>query len=207
MKKSSFLFVLCLLSMAACNKPAPVDPYTKIEGRVMDRGTEIPIADMRVRCIEVTYNGLLSNPSKRVIESVQSDSKGQFSFSFHWNDPSKSYEVDVVPDLEKYYILPHVQGKAVRGQTNKIDLLLNPYAWVKYRIRNINPFNNKDTIRTSSGVYIGMNIDVIAFEKTLKIWDKPDSIGWMVTKNDIRTRYNNPITLIPRDTVPYEINY
>ncbi|MBL7814184.1 MAG: carboxypeptidase regulatory-like domain-containing protein [Saprospiraceae bacterium] len=207
MKKNPFLLIVFLLSLFACKKPEPVSPATKIEGRVMDRGTEIPITNVRVRCLEITYNGFLTNPSKRVIESVQSDSNGRFSFSFQWIDPSKDYEVDVIPDLEKYYILPYVQGKTVRGQTNKINLLMNPYAWVKYRIRNINPFNNKDTIRTSPGVYIGMNIDVTAFEKTLKIWDKPDSIGWLVTKNNIMTRYNKPITLIPRDTVAFEINY
>ena len=192
----------------SCGKPKPVDPSTRIEGRIMDRGTEIPLANWRVRFIEVTYNGLFSNPSKRVVQSTNSDAKGQFSFDFQWTDESKDFEVDAVPsDLEKYYILPFVQGRVGRGQTNKVDLLMQPYGWVKYQVKNTNPFDDRDTIRCYAGMFTGKNVDKTAFDKTLKAWNQPDSIGWSVVKNNILTRYVKPITIVPHDTVTFEINY
>ena len=208
MKKNLLFPLLLLAGLMSCGKPKPIDPATRIEGRVMDRGTEIPLSNWRVRFIEITYNGLFSNPSKRVVQSVNSDAKGQFAFDFQWTDASQDYEVDVIPaDLEKYYVLPFVSGMVKRGQVNKIDLLLMPYAWVNYKIKNINPTTNKDTMSCYAGTFVGKNIDITVLHKTSRVWDKPDSIYWRVIKNSVTTEFKKPISLVPHDTVTFEINY
>ena len=150
MKKNIFISMLMLLCLMSCQKPKPVDSATKIEGRLLDRGSEIPIPNTRVRLIEVKSTSAWST-GRSVIQSATSDAKGQFTFDIQWTDDSKSYEVDAVPnDLDKYYILPFVRGEVKKGQTNKVDLLMSPYGWIKYKIKNINGFEFKFVISSKS---------------------------------------------------------
>lgn len=196
-----------VLTLFACPKPAPIDPTTKIEGRLMDRGTEIPIPNTSVKLVEVKSN-FPNLPTNTIVQSVTTDDKGQYAFSFQWTDALKTYELDARPkDLNKYYDLPKVVGDIKRGQTNKTDCFLNPYGWVNYRIKNINPFDDRDTIRCLAGMFTGRNVDKTVVYKLIKLWEKPDSIGWSVVKNNILTRHVKPIALVPKDTVLFEINY
>ena len=207
MKKNIFISMLMLLCLMSCHKPKPVDSATKIEGRLMDRGSEIPIPNIRARLIEVRSTGSWST-GRSVIQSATSDAKGQFTFDIQWTDDLKGYEVDAVPnDLDKYYDLPFVRGEVKKGQTNKVDVLMQPYGWIKYKIKNINPYDDRDTIRCGAGTFIGKNVDKVAFNKRLKLWTQPDSVGWTVTRNNINISYVKPITLVPHDTVTFEINY
>jgi hypothetical protein len=207
MKKNTFFILLLAFGFTACDPTKPVDPTTKIEGRLMDRGTNIPIPNTAVKLVEVTGN-LLSTPQRNIIQSVTTDDKGQYTFTYQWVDLLKTYELDARPkDLDKYYDLPKVVGDFKQGQTNKVDCFLNPYSWVKYRIRNTNPFDNRDTIRCYAGMFTGRTVDQTVIYKDLKIWDKPDSIGWSVVKNNILTRYVKPVAYLPKDTVLFEINY
>jgi hypothetical protein len=207
MKKNAFFLLLTALSFAACNPtPMPVGP-TKIEGRLMDRGTNIPIPNTAVKLVEITGD-LFGTPKRDIIQSVTTDDKGQYAFTYQWEDLLKTYELDARPkDLDKYYDLPKVVGEFKQGQTNKVDCFLDPYSWVKYRIRNTNPFNDRDTIRCYAGMFTGRNVDQTVIYKDLKLWDKPDSIGWSVVKNNILTRYVKPVSYVPKDTVLFEINY
>jgi hypothetical protein len=207
MKKYIFFSVLIALSFAACNPtPTPVDPTTKVEGRLMDRGTNIPITNTVVKLVEVTGN-FLGNPERKVIQSVTTDDKGQYAFTYQWSD-LKTYDLNSSPsDLDKYYSQPKVVGEFKQGQTNKVDCFLYPYGWVKYRIRNMNPFDDRDTIRCLAGVFTGKNVDKTVVVKQLKLWEQPDSSFWSVTRNNVWTRYSKPIALVPKDTINYEINY
>lgn len=207
MKKALF-FMLLAFNFAACDgKKTPTDPQTKIEGLLMDKGTVNPISNTRVRLIEITYNGLFSNPTKRVIQSAISDARGQFAFDFQWDD-KLDYEIDAIPNnFEKYYELSSTKGSILKGQTNKVDCFLNPYSWVKYKIKNVNPFDDQDTIRCFAGTFVGRNVDKTVIVRASKIWVKPDSIAWGVTKNKILTNYEKQINLVPKDTIDYEINY
>jgi hypothetical protein len=207
MKKYIFFPMLFALSFIACDsKPTPIDPTTKIEGRLMERGSNIPIPNTEVKLVEVKSN-FPNLPTTTLIQSVTTDDKGQYAFTFQWTD-LKTYELDARPnDLTKYYDLPKVVGEFKQGQTNKVDCFLNPYSWVKYRVKNSNPFDDRDTISCVAGTYIGRNVDKTVIVKTSKIWEKPDSVGWIVIKNKIETRFVKPITLVPKDTVSFEINY
>ena len=138
MKKYIFLSLTLILGLVACNsKPTPVDPHTKIEGRLLDEGTTIPISNTRVRLIEIDYSEPWSS-TKRVIQSVSSDVNGQFAFDFQWATGRIGYEVDARPNnLVTYYEVSDTKGNITQGQTNKIDCFLSPYAWVEYRVKNI----------------------------------------------------------------------
>jgi hypothetical protein len=207
MKKNVFFLLLVALSFAACNStPTPVDPTTKVEGRLMDRGTEIPIANTAVKLVEITSE-LLGTQTRTILQSVTTDDKGQYAFTFQWAD-QKSYELDVRPnDITKYYDLPKVVGEIKRGQTNKVDCFMYPYGWVRFRIKNVNPFDDRDTIRCLPGVYTGKNVDMTIVVKQLKLWEKPDTSFWSVTRNNVWTRYSKPIALVPKDTINFDINY
>lgn len=207
MKKNIFFVLLLTLDFIACIKPKPVDPATKIEGQLLERGTETPIPNTKVKLIEVTSH-FPDNPTMVTINSVITDDKGQYSFDFQWTDPLKTYELGVVSnDLAKYYSQPKVVGNIKRGQLNKTDCFMYAYGWVKYRVKNINPYDDRDTIWCRIGMLTGKNIDKTVVLKELKSWEKPDSIGWIVTKNKIQTSCVKPIALVPHDTIPYEINY
>ena len=72
MKKYIFLSLTLILGLVACNsKPTPVDPRTKIEGRLMDKGTINPIPNTRVRLIEVNYSEPWLTPASQVIISTK----------------------------------------------------------------------------------------------------------------------------------------
>jgi hypothetical protein len=207
MKKNIFIVVLFLFGLTACNKPKPVDPATKIEGRLMDIGTEIPILNTRVRLIEITSK-LPSSASRFILQSTTSDEKGLFTFNFQWTDPLKTYEVDAVPnDLEKYYEVPVVKERIQRGEVNKINCLMSAYGWIKYRVRNTSPYDNRDTIRFLGGMFTGINVDKTVILRQLKRWDQPDSTFWWITRNNIATLYQKPITIVPHDTISFDINY
>ena len=208
MKKYIFLSLTLILGLVACNsKPTPVDPRTKIEGRLMDKGTINPIPNTRVRLIEVNYSEPWSS-TKRVIQSVSSDANGQFAFDFQWATGRIDYEVDARPNnLETYYEVSSTQSRIQQGQTNKVDCFLSPYGWINFKVKNTNPFNDKDTIRCYVGTFVGKNVDKTILYKTGKAWTRPDSIGWTVTKNSIAKSYITPVTIILKDTVTFEINY
>ena len=208
MKKYIFLSLTLILGLVACNsKPTPVDPHTKIEGRLLDEGTTIPISNTRVRLIEIDYSEPWSS-TKRVIQSVSSDVNGQFAFDFQWATGRIGYEVDARPNnLVTYYEVSDTKGNITQGQTNKIDCFLSPYAWVEYRVKNINSPDGKDTLRCLAGLFTGKNVDKSVIVKTTKLWTKPDSVYWSVVKNYVWTNYKKPITIIPKDTVNFEINY
>jgi hypothetical protein len=207
MKKTVFFIALMVISCTACTKKMLTDPTTKVEGRLMERGTNIPIPNTAVKLIEVT-NNFPNLPTLTPVQTVISDANGQYAFTFEWTDGTKSYELDAHPtDLEKYEYSPKVVGTIERGQTNKSDCFLYPYGWVRYRIRNTNPFDDRDTIRCFAGTFVGKNVDKTVIVKQLKLWEKPDSIGYGVTKNNIRTAFVKPIALSPKDTINFDINY
>ena len=208
MKKYIFFSIALILGLVACNsKSTPIDPHTKIEGRLMDEGTNIPISNTRVRLIEIDYSEPWSS-TKRVIQSVISDANGQFAFDFQWATGRIGYEVDARPNnLETYYEVSATKGNIAEGQTNKIDCFLSPYGWVKYKVKNINPFDDRDTLRCYAGLFTGKNVDKTILVKESKIWSRPDSTYWEVVKNNIKTSYKKPITIVPHDTVTFEINY
>jgi hypothetical protein len=207
MKKYIFLSFSLILGLYACNsKPTPIDPTTKIEGRLMDRGTEIPITNTAVKLVEIT-SALLGTQTRTTVQSVTTDDKGQYAFTFQWKD-QKSYELDARPkDLDMYYSQPKVVGEIKYGQINKVDCFLYAYGWVKFRVKNTNPFDDRDTIRCLAGVFTGKNVDKAVIVRQLKLWEIPDSSYWSVTRNNVFTRYSKPIALSPKDTIDYEINY
>ena len=208
MKKYIFFSLTLILGLFSCkSKPTPVDPHTKIEGRLLDEGTTIPISNTRVRLIEVNSSEPWSS-TQRVIQSAISDANGQFAFDFQWVEGLIHYEVDARPNnLETYYEVSSTKSPITQGQTNKVDCFLSPYAWVNYRVKNINPFDDRDTLRCYAGLFTGKNVDKTVLYKTQKLWTKPDSIGWSVVRNNVLTRYVKPVTYVPKDTVTFEINY
>ena len=133
MKKYIFLSLTLILGLVACGpKPGPVDPHTKIEGRLMDKGTVNPISNTRVRLIEVNSSEPWSS-TQRVIQSAISDANGQFAFDFQWATGRIGYEVDARPNnLETYYEVSSTQSPITQGLTNKVDCFLTPYGWIKF---------------------------------------------------------------------------
>ena len=207
MKKYILFSLVFVFGLMACPKPKPTDPHTKIEGRLMDKGTVNPISNTRVRLIEIDYSEPWSS-TKRVIQSVSSDVNGQFAFDFQWATGRIGYEVDARPNnLVTYYEVSDTKGTIKQGQTNKIDCFLSPYGWINFKVKNTNPFNDRDTVRCSAGTFIGKNVDRTILVKEGKIWSRPDSTYWEVVKNNVKTTFYKPITIIPKDTVTFEINY
>jgi hypothetical protein len=97
------------------------------------------------------------------------------------------------------------------GRLNKKNLVITPYAWIKLRIRNVNPFDQWDTIRIfnsspiSRGMYFGPLIDVT--DKYRVLGTAKEYLGWRVSKNGQVTSKEMYLSVIPQDTLSFEINY
>ena len=96
---------------------------------------------------------------------ADNDGKYQFEFFHKVDDFDRKelyiYRVDCIKD--QYF--PYREKKAHKGMwTKNLNFVLDPYAWIKVHIKNVNPFDDRDLISTNSdgggGEYYGKSVDV-----------------------------------------------
>ena len=195
--------------MARCQKDNTyLGDHTIAEGIITEKGSGKPVANVQMRLRRCTYQ-VFGSSSCETIDTMRTNTKGFFSFDFK-HEKEYQYEIRAVPDAEKYFVENNDAPLEKGRYSNKINLLLTPYSWVKLRIRNVNPINQWDTIRIfnsspNRGEYLGGVVDVI--DKYRVFSTVKEYIRWRISKGGQVTTHEVYLDCPAHDTVTYQINY
>ena len=205
------LIICCLIIIAGCNKNN--EYYTTVNGKVLEFGTNIPIEGAKVFLYGGIPDGDLSNPGAILekIDSFITNPDGSYSFAFD----AKSYpirEMSVKEDLYFPIKIGDVILRIYTGKDNEIDIIMNPHAWLNIYIKNTIPYDEFDRLGVW-GSWGGGNVFEVFGEnvedsKTILVkGNKELTIFWSVTKNGIKTSYQEPVICPAHDTTSFEILY
>jgi hypothetical protein len=197
MKNLIFLSLSFLLSaLTSCEK----DNTTSIEGKVLEEGTNTPLPNKKIY-IYNTESVFLGSYSEIPIDTILSDSNG----NYRWVTDRKG-EVINLKAIDTRYNTKNT-ATVNPGSNKGKDLFLIPKAWIRYHIKNVNPFDGSDQIKTGflgSPLY-GQNIDDSFLIQT--IGNKKNFVYWFVTKNKIQKEFRDSVFIKGLDTLDYNINY
>ncbi len=114
-----FLISLCCFS---CSKDS-IDPF-----RVIDAATKEPIANATVALFEKASNGILSSPSRTLVEIVETDAEGGYNFTYSLSG-DRTYDVSV--DADTYW--QSTRNSYPRNPTIEMD----PEGYVKVKVMKL----------------------------------------------------------------------
>jgi hypothetical protein len=210
MKKYFFVLLSFGFLMQQCTKDDTyLGDHTIAEGIITEEGTGKPVANVLMRLYKCTYQ-VLGSSSCDTFSSTRTDAKGFFSFDFK-HEKDYQYEINALPDTEKYFVRDNGAPVEKGRYSNRINLKLTPYAWVKLKVKNVSPVNQFDTIRIfntsaiSRGEFYGTNVEFT--DKYRVLSSNKEYLGWRVSKNGQVTLKEILLNCPPLDTVTYEINY
>ena len=208
MKKSTFLLLAFILSVPllwiSCDNDGILSGTTIIEGQVLAYGTNEPVENATVTLYERVSTGSFSGADVAV-ETIITDASGSYSFE------SEGLGLTGVNATHDNYFEPNMitYDGIVYKNRNNIDIVIDPHAWLKLHIKNVNPFDQNDYINVNGfiteGPWHGMSIDI---NPTMLIrGNKENKIAWFITKNNISTNQFAPIYCEGHDTTYFEIFY
>jgi hypothetical protein len=210
MKKYFFVLVSFSFLMVQCRKDDTyLGDHTIAEGIITEEGTGKPVANVQMRLRRCTYQ-VLGSSSCEMFDTTRTDAKGFFKFDFK-HEQDYQYEVRAAPDAEKYLVKNNDAPLEKGRYSNKINLILSPYSWVKLTVKNVNPVNQLDTIRIfnssaiSRGEYYGTFVEFTDKYKVLS--SNKEYLGWRISKNGQVTLKEVFLNCPAHDTVAYLINY
>lgn len=198
----SMLFSLCFVSCLKDN--AQVDHDVVWKGRILENGTNKPIPDADIYLYEHELDiDFLSN-SPRILKNIYKADKDGF-YEFTYRDLVKNgYEIQV--SAGKYYTSNKLASDDRNG-VSKVDILLDPYAWIKFHVKNVNPYDENDKILVNNlKPLVGNRVDTFLIEQSIGN-KKFDIITWYY-KNQIKYVLRDSINkLVSQDTTYFEIKY
>jgi len=136
-KAKTILLLLFAISALSCAKDK-IGTTRYVEGKVLEYGTEKPVANARVLLLEA--RGEFLGPSYKVIvDSTWTDEKGYYRFQYIKYPGSNfvSATGDQYFKSEDYYVLDQKKSKT--------DIVLDPHAWLKVKIVHNGPIGEFDT--------------------------------------------------------------
>jgi hypothetical protein len=131
-----------------------------VEGRVLEYGTNKPIANATVYLMEVKGTFLGPSGSSK-IDSTTSDHNGRYKFTYMDNP----YVSEIRGNANLYYDnYAYIMGT---GKKLKTDLILDPHAWLRIHVKSNNPGNTTNSIFFEDGSctpegHVGKNLDTIS---------------------------------------------
>ena len=208
MKKTPIfiLTIVVILSVSSCDNGSDLLPYTIIEGKVLEYGTEEPIENAQVVLYEQTSSGTFST-SDLPIDTILTDATGSYSFQYNGRG-----QTGVKAFHDTYFPISRVPYENIYyKQRNVENIILDPYALLELHIKNVNPFDGNDRIGLaefcdeSYPEFFGANVD------TTIICDvrgnHENNISWWVLKNGVDTRDEANIYCEGHEVTKYEIFY
>jgi hypothetical protein len=206
MKK--YLFVLLSFSflMVQCRKEA--NNYVKVSGKVLEFGSNKPIANAKVAIYE-EGGAFLGSTWTKLVDSTHTDANGFYRMEKSNIDNGSSYYVAAAAN--KYYTFDPTKYVATGQDVVNNDIVLDPFAWIKVHVKNVNPFNERDSILLGNVVgtipmtHVGRNIELNYTNKVRG--NLSMRATWTVAKNSIGKSFVDTIKISAHDTLNYEILY
>jgi hypothetical protein len=206
MKKYFFVLVSFGFLMVQCRKES--NNFVKVSGKVLEFGSNKPIANAKVAVYE-EGGAFLGSTWTKLVDSTHTDANGFYRIEKSNIDNASSFYVAAAAN--KYYTFDPTKYVATGQDVMNNDIVLDPFAWIKVHVKNVNPFDDKDKIGLGNGIgtlqifHIGKNIELNHVNK-LK-GNSPITIDWSVTKNGILKEFRDTIKISAQDTLKYEILY
>jgi len=177
-----------------------------VSGYVLEYGTLDPIEGARVYLVGGSAGGV-SGPNWNLVDTFITGPDGKYAF--------RRSEEPVIVALyvyaDQYY---DIIEKAVKFPERKqeIDIVMDPYAWIKLHIKNTNPYDINDLFSFSGEWgggslpdYYGMNVDLYYLQKVYG--NRFIDVYWGVTKNNKFNFSQDSVFTVTHDTVDFEILY
>jgi hypothetical protein len=146
MKNIFFLF-LTILTITSCGKK----DFTSVEGHVFEKGSNKPVANAQVifsRCVSGDGTGAAAVCTD--IETVTTDANGKYVFTKEKDDADR-YRIRA--EKTNYGKPVEVFQTADAGKcTEDINFTLPAFAWIKFHVKNVNPFDDGDLIRAPGAI-------------------------------------------------------
>lgn len=205
-KRNTILFFcLTVLSGTGCYKDNPVGDHDVLwKGRILEKGTNKPVPNADIFLYEHELDGDLWGGSPRIlINSYKADGEGWYQFTF--NDLAKhGYDIQVV--AKDYYESKKMSPNEVNG-VSKMDVVLDPYAWIKFHVKNVNPQDDNDRITIDRFQPLdGRNIDTFLISE--QIGNLDHEVIKRITKGGVyKILYDTLPALKAHDTTYFEIKY
>jgi hypothetical protein len=208
MKKLIFIFlsVLIIKLLASCH--ALNSKFTRIEGKVVDMGSGKGIAGATVVIYECVSGGFGGGRFCEPIDSVFTDKDGNYKYENATSDAS-SFDLRA---FKKNHTLDVSIGVSTGEKYKDKNLTLRAHAWVKFHVKNVNPFNEYDLIKSPGAIgagnynYLGTKIDTTyligPYTGNIK-----HEIFWVTIKNKQQKSYSDSLFCKGLDTTFYEIKY
>ena len=153
------LIGILLLLIVSCNEPMPELPekyklkdsrYTKIEGQVLEYGTNKPLSYASVILQEAIYERGSGGGNYISIDTIQADAEGKYYLEFKHESNTSTYNVDYKIYCEEFWYFPDDYDMEV-GYGYRRNLVLDPYSWIRVHVKNVNPNNEFDEVFVTSG--------------------------------------------------------
>jgi hypothetical protein len=155
------MLLLFLWTFSSCDKPEVENPQphktvyenktrTKVTGRVMEYGTLKPMAQCMVVLEESFFAPRSGGGRYYPIDTTYTDDQGYYLYDFkhvpHSNDYFFTYQVKAV---QQNYFNGYTEFESGYWERDR-DIILDPFAWIKAHVKNVNPFDEMDYLFTSS---------------------------------------------------------
>ena len=199
------LFSVLLLSLGSCDDNTPeILPHTIVKGRVLEYGTNEPVAGAKVNLLGGEWS--LGGSFGSIQDTFVTDADGYYEFTFK---PKEDYIYYLDAEKEQYWdFIPTLDFSDYKE--NNLDIVLDPEAYLELHVKNVNPFDNQDRIHSSFGGnspddYYGMSVDI--FRRETVRGNRNINLTWGVVKNSEITEYWDTIYCPAYDTTLYEVLY
>ena len=143
--------------MVGCNDPIAELPekyklkdsrYTRIEGQVLEYGSNKPLAGAEIFLQESIYESWSGGGNYITIDTFYSDNEGKYSIEFQHLPSTDSYNVSYQVEAHSFWYYPETKSMEI-GYGHRRNIILDPYSWIKIHIKNMNPYNLSDKMATS----------------------------------------------------------
>ncbi len=209
MKKLLFfsLTILIISFLGSCGKK----DYTSIEGQVLEKGSNKGIANAKVIFSEcVSGDGFGASAICADVETVLTNAQGKYIFT---KEKDKATDYRIRAEKTNYGNVYPVYHLANAGErTKNLDFTLPAFAWIKFHVKNVNPFDEKDLIIAPGSSLANLNYrfygKFIDTTYILKCFGSDINItDWFVYENNKKEYFQDSLFVKGLDTALYKIKY
>ncbi len=209
-KKRNTILLICLAALfgTGCfkfNEPG-VSQDIKWVGNIREKKTNTPIPNATIYLFRSNSSfDPLSPSSYSIVDTFYAKKDGSFSFTYF---DDVDYVYVITAGASKYYTSTRHGALGTRTSPH-VDIELDPYAWIKFHVKNVNPYDDNDKISINSGFFpqcIGSRVDTTFIEDV--IGNQKFTFTNFIYRNNQKTIARDTINFVPaHDTIFHEILY